>query len=198
MTKSEAKVLVQKTVKNKSEFNKLAKLPKNIKNDFQLEMEKYARNFLKLHFDMQLGIPIVIDGRLTRAGGSYHYNGKNGLRIKMSERFVACALMDEEEGLEAILDVLGHELVHYAVHMQGKPFSDGNKEFEETLAKLNIGASGTTPTNKIKTKKKNTWYEVQDIYANKILKGLRYYNHAKKEIDWAGNRVGYRIVKTYF
>lgn len=162
-------------------------------------MKLYASNFLREHFNMELNIPIKIDGRLTRTGGSYHYKiGGKGILIKMSERFIYGALMDETEGVDAILDILKHELVHYALHEQGKDFGDGEKEFEETLAKLNIGSSGETSKKKRLTKKKNVWYHVYDVYYSRILDRKVLYKHTKEKQDWMGERIGYRIIKSYF
>lgn len=198
MTKTERIVLVEKTTKNKSEFNKIGKLAKSEKVKFENQMKMYAQNFLSQNFNLKLEIPIKIDGRLTRAGGSYHHTTKKGIMIKISERFMYGALLDESEGVGAILDILEHELVHYALHMQGKNYRDGSKEFEETLAKLNVGSSGATNKKKRLSAKKNVWYNIYDMYYDTVFKRVRYYNHAKSESDWVGKRVGYRIEKTYF
>ena len=198
MTKRERTIILEKTVENKSEFNKIAKLSKSEKVKFEKQMNLYARNFLKEHFDLNLEIPIKIDGRLTRTGGSYHHTAKKGLMIKVSERFMYGALLDETEGVGAILDILEHELVHYALHMQGKDYNDGSKEFEETLARLNVGSSGATTEKKRLSAKKNVWYHIYDVYHNRVLGKVNLYNHTKAEQDWIGKRVGYRVVKSYF
>lgn len=198
MTKTDRVVLVEKTTKSKSEFNKIGKLTKSEKLKFENQMKMYAQNFLSQNFDLKLEIPIVIDGRLTRAGGSYHHTAKKGIMIKISERFMYGALLDEIEGVGAILDVLEHELVHYALHTQGKDFDDGSEEFEETLARLSVGSSGATAKKKRLSAKKNVWYNIYDIYHNKVLGKTNLYKHTKKEQDWIGSRVGYRIVKSYF
>lgn len=197
MTKTDRVVIVERAVQNRAEFNSIGKLSKSEKQKFEQQMRMYSRNFLKENFNMSMEIPIKIDGRLTRAGGSYHHTAKKPIMIKISERFMYGALLDNE-GVEAILDVLKHELVHYALHMQGKDYHDGQKEFEETLARLNIGSSGATASKKRLSKKRNVWYNIYDIYHNKVLGKTNLYNHTKQEQNWIGNRVGYRIVKTYF
>lgn len=198
MTKTDRVVIVERAVQNRAEFNNIGKLSKSEKQKFENQMKVYSRNFLKENFDMKLEIPIKIDGRLTRTGGSYHHTTKKALMIKVSERFMYGALLDETEGVGAILDILEHELVHYALHMQGKDYNDGSKEFEETLARLNVGSSGATAKKKRLSAKKNVWYNIYDIYHNKVLGTTNLYKHTKKEQDWIGNRVGYRIVKSYF
>ena len=198
MTKTDRVVIVERAVQNRAEFNSIGKLSKSEKQKFEQQMRMYSRNFLKENFDMKLEIPIKIDGRLTRTGGSYHHTTKKALMIKISERFMYGALLDETEGVGAILDILEHELVHYALHMQGKDYNDGSKEFEETLARLNVGSSGATAKKKRLSAKKNVWYNIYDIYHNKVLGKTNLYKHTKKEQDWIGSRVGYRIVKSYF
>lgn len=197
MKKVETMVIKKELVKDMATFNKIGKLTKKEKEKFTKEMEIYAQNFLKENFNMSIEIPIVIDGRLTRTGGSYHHTIKKPIMIKVSERFMYGALLDNE-GVEAILDVLKHELVHYALHMQGKDYNDGQKEFEETLAKLNIGSSGATASKKRLSKKRNVWYSVYDLYYNGVLDKVQLQKHTKKEQSWSGMRVGYSIVKTYF
>jgi SprT-like protein len=47
---------------------------------------------------------------------------------------------------EHVIDVLKHELVHYALFEQGKPFRDGQKYFEDTLKRLEINPTRTYHT----------------------------------------------------
>lgn len=198
--KKENVVVIRKQFNNVAEINKLGKLTKNEKIQFTSEMERYAQRFLKDNFDLNLGIPINIDGRLTRTGGSFHFmrNMRQATQIKMSERFIYGALQDDAEGVEAILDVLRHELVHYALFKKGSnEFSDGQPEFERTLKELNIGASGATNEKKVMSLKENVWYRIYDEYSGFDGK-IRLYNHTKKAQSWIGKRVGYRIVKSYF
>ena len=179
----------------------IIKLKDKEKYDFEQEMKEYAKIFLRQNFNMNLRIPIKIDGRLTRAGGSFHFfSGKNKRAdmIKMSERFIACAFHDKEDGVEAILDVLRHELVHYALFEQGKNFSDGDEDFENALKELEIGSSGATPESKRLSKTTNVWYSMHDMYRNSVNGKIYPYNHTIKKQDWIGERIAVRIVKTTF
>lgn len=180
----------------------LIKLKKSQKEKYVKDLEKYAQVFLEKNFNMKLEIPIEICGRLTSSGGSFHLfdrkDRRESVKIKMSEKFIALALLDED-GIEAIIDILGHELVHYALFEKGSTeYSDGQKEFEETLARLNIGASGATNDKKILTKKRSIWYDMHDIYKNLLKDELNEYTHKKKAYDWVGQRIGYKVVKYEF
>lgn len=196
--KDDVEVLFKKPYTSK--INNIIKFKRNEKENHEKELRMYANNFLKTNFDMQLNIPIKIDGRLTRTGGSFHYMRKDNkpVVIKISERFMACALHDEEDGIGAILDVLEHELVHYALARQGKNFNDGDHDFESTLAKLKIGASGATNKKKVLSKSENIWYQIVDIYYNQVLDKFYTQNHTKKSKDWVGERLETQIIKTRF
>lgn len=172
------------------------------------ELEAYANKFLEKNYNTNLTVPIKISGRLTSTGGYFKARIEKGIRkpmeIQMSERFIAGALHDGQEGLEAILDTLKHELVHYVLFKLGKDFSDGDYEFESELARLDIGTSGTTNKKLVKSKKLNVWYSIVDIYERqgydiskeKVVTYKTYKNHAQKQAR--GNRIAYEVVKSYF
>lgn len=175
------------------------------------ELEAYANNFLEKNYNTSLTIPIKISGRLTSTGGIFKARIMGGIRepleIHISERFTAGALHDGEEGLEAILDTLKHELVHYALFKLGRDFRDGDYDFENELAKLNIGASGSTSEQLVRSKKINVWYSTVDIYErqgydlskNKIVTFKSYKKHAQKEVKGTKDkRVAYEVIKSYF
>lgn len=192
------KMVVKKGVYS-NDVHKMIKLTSKQKTEFTEQMTIFANNFLKDEFGLGLKIPIEITGRLTRTGGAFHYKSrrKESVVIKMSERFVACALLDND-GINAILDILKHELVHYALYELDKPHRDGDYEFESTLARLHIGASGATNDKKILSQKENVWYTILDVYECKQTQKQYKYNHSQKETAWIGKRIGYEIVKTIF
>jgi SprT-like protein len=51
-----------------------------------------------------------------------------------------------------VLDVLRHELVHYALFMQGKPNADGHPVFERELKRLGIVSQTTINKYAIQSK----------------------------------------------
>lgn len=172
------------------------------------ELEAYANKFLEKNYNTNLTVPIKISGRLTSTGGYFKARIEKGVRkpmdIQMSERFIASALHDGQEGLEAILDTLKHELVHYVLFKLGKEFRDGDCYFESELARLDIGTSGTTNKKLVKSEKLNVWYSIVDIYEQqgydmlkeKVVTYKTYKNHAQKQAK--GKRIAYEVVKSYF
>ena len=101
------------------------------------ELTAYAEQFLKETYGMELYIPIKINGHLRRAQGRYisSYDDKEPKRIELAKTLI-------KYGTDNVIkDTLKHELVHYAFHVQGLPFNDGDKEFEDELRRLGIGSS---------------------------------------------------------
>src|SRR5574344_649385 len=176
---------------------------------YEKQLKKYSEEFLEKHYNTELTIPIKISGRLTSAGGYFKYRRLHGddkmpMEIQISERFIASAIHDGQEGLESILDTVKHELVHYVLCKQGKNFHDGDDDFESELARLDIGASGATNKKLVKSKKLNTWYRAVDVYEresydiieDKVKTYRTYRKHAQKPAR--KNRIGYEVVKSYF
>ena len=176
---------------------------------YEKQLKKYSEEFLEKNYNTELTIPIKISGRLTSSGGYFKYRRvaggeKEPMEIQISERFIASAIHDGQEGLEAILDTVKHELVHYVLCKQGRDFSDGDDDFESELARLDIGASGATNKELVQSKKLNTWYRAIDVYEresydiieDKVKTYRTYRKHAQKPAR--KNRIGYEIVKSYF
>ena len=179
------------------------------KHIYEKQLKKYSEEFLEKNYNTELTIPIKISGRLTSSGGYFKYRRvaggeKEPMEIQISERFIASAIHDGQEGLEAILDTVKHELVHYVLCKQGRDFSDGDDDFESELARLDIGASGATNKELVQSKKLNTWYRAIDVYEresydiieDKVKTYRTYRKHAQKPAR--KNRIGYEIVKSYF
>ena len=210
--KEKAIVKVSSKEMNVNDFRKKYVTLGKQKANYEKELEKYSNEFLEKHYNTSLTVPIKISGRLTSSGGYFRGRISGGVRepmeIQMSERFIASALHDGQEGLEAILDTLKHELVHYVLFKQGRDFSDGDDDFESELARLDIGASGATNKKLVQSKKVNTWYKVVDIYEresydiieNKVKTFKTYKKHAqnpaRSRIGY--ERIGYEVVKSYF
>ena len=102
------------------------------------DVKKHAKNFLRDNYGMVLNIPIKRNNRLSRAMGRFIHTERKPVAIDL-----AGSLLDYNER-ETILDVLEHELVHYALFSKGLPYHDGDDYFEESLKELGISATNTT------------------------------------------------------
>lgn len=172
------------------DVHKMLKLSKENKESYIKEMIEYAKNFLKMHFGLELEIPIRINARLTRVSGYFEHTAKKALGICMSEKFIALALLDEEDGLHSVLDVLAHELIHYALFILGEDNRDGSVSFEKKLAELGIRSSGVTKEEKRFNHSLSVYYDLVDIFEGSDL----YWKHTKNGYK---GRVGYKIIKFY-
>jgi len=103
------------------------------------QLRKYAEKFLKETYGMSLSVPLELNGRLKRACGRFVYYVRSGEPkvVEMNKEFV------ENNEPVVVLDVLRHELVHYALFMQGKPHADGHPVFEKELKRLGIVSQKT-------------------------------------------------------
>lgn len=100
----------------------------------EVQLTMYARNFLRDEYEMDMSIPLVLNGRLKRSMGRFMYmrEGNRPVRVEMNRDFV------NNNDIDLILDVLKHELVHYALCYKGMDFSDGDSDFENELSRLGV------------------------------------------------------------
>lgn len=116
------------------------------------QLEKYASKFLKDNYQLEMSIPLELNGRMKRTCGWFKsLRFKDGrtpiaLKIELNKFFV------ENNEPVAVLDVLRHELVHYALFQQGKPNTDGHPVFEGELRRLGIVSQSTINKYEIKSK----------------------------------------------
>lgn len=108
-----------------------------------IQINRMAKEFAKQYWDMDFNVPIEVNSRLTRALGrmrfkvSYQYRRKIYTPNKLE---LAARLMENYKD-ETIISVLKHELCHWALAVQGKPFEDGHPVFEREI--IRVGASST-------------------------------------------------------
>lgn len=95
------------------------------------EIEDRCNKFLEENYDMGLGIPIKINNRLSSTLGAYVlYVGES--YIEFNGKFIRNGTLEEIE------KVIKHECIHYALHMKGLPYYDGDDYFEEELVRHKV------------------------------------------------------------
>ena len=116
------------------------------------QLTGYAKKFLKETYNLELTIPIELNGRMRKTCGWFKHTrsrvtgeGK-AVKIEMNRFFV------ENNDPITVLDVLRHELVHYALYIQKKPYNDGHPVFENELKRLKIVSQSTIDKYEIKSK----------------------------------------------
>lgn len=102
----------------------------------EFELRRCAEKFLRSNFSLELEIPIRISKRMKSKLGvfilKYRGNEVTGSEIVISESFIT----NNEK--TAVLDVLYHECVHYALYKTGQPYRDSDAAFIRTLDRLGI------------------------------------------------------------
>lgn len=99
------------------------------------KVNQYAVEYWGMHFNTE----IRVNARLTRSLGVYKYRKVNN--------FVRPVALELSKNLltryndEVIDGVIKHELTHWALSIQNKPFEDGHPVFEKEL--LRVGAPST-------------------------------------------------------
>lgn len=110
------------------------------------QLKQYANKFLMENYHMYLDVPLRLNGRMKTTFGWFRHQ-RNGapLSVELNKYFV------ENNEATVVIDVLKHELCHYALFMQGRPYKDGQSEFENELKRLNIISQSTIDKYKIAT-----------------------------------------------
>lgn len=104
------------------------------------ELYSIAREFLDKEFNMKLDIPIFINSKMKTMFGCFRSKKKVAWQIDISKEFM------DTHPEEHIIDVLKHELVHYACFKMKKPWGDKDAYFKETLDRLGICRTRTYKT----------------------------------------------------
>jgi SprT-like protein len=89
---------------------------------------------------MKLDIPIFINNRMKTTFGYFRVRKGVAWQIDISKEFM------DTHPEEHVIDVLKHELVHYACFEMKKPYGDGDKFFKDTLDRLGICRTRTYST----------------------------------------------------
>lgn len=80
----------------------------------------------------EFGIPFthkaIFNNRLRTTGGRYLLVSHN---IEINRRYL------DELGMEEIKGIIKHELCHYHLHLQGKGYRHGDRDFKQLMAKTN-------------------------------------------------------------
>ena len=107
-------------------------------------LERVADDFLKENFNLTLDIPIRISNRMTSMHGKFVQTVNRVTGETKSKEIVISSDLYNYHGYFKMIDTLKHECIHYALYTLGKPYSDGETYFENTLKKHGVSSTGTT------------------------------------------------------
>lgn len=105
------------------------------------EIISQVGEFLSDEYNVDLDIPITINGRLTSTLGRFRYNRHEAVGIELSKNLITY------NDISSIMSVALHEAVHYALYELGLPNSDGHPVFENELKKHSIVSNYNKNTN---------------------------------------------------
>lgn len=122
----------------------------------QNQLERYADKFLAENYGMKLLVPLKLNGRLRTTCGRFVYTQyRNGSKPSVPKVVDLNKFFVKNNEPTVVLDVLRHELIHYALFMQGKPHSDGHHVFENELKRLGVVSQRTIDKYNITSKPVN-------------------------------------------
>jgi SprT-like protein len=98
----------------------------------------YSNKFLKDNYGLKLEVPFKINGRLRSTHGKFAYAISRSTGVRTAKSVQLSKFLIENNSIETVLDILRHELVHYALFVLGKPNKDGHEYFEKELKRLGI------------------------------------------------------------
>lgn len=101
------------------------------------QLTVYAAEFLKKNYHLSLHIPITRNNRLRSTHGRFVIRNNKAYKIEL-----AGYLLDYGS-YEAIIGVLKHECIHYALFLQKADFKDGEHAFENELKKYQAPGTNT-------------------------------------------------------
>lgn len=119
----------------------------------QRELWEYADNFLQRNFNVPCQIPIELNGYLTtclgrfiakKCYGRYFAVATEGLcSVDVPIKIELNRNMVYNSSKEDIYDTLKHELIHYYLCSEGKPYGDDTGLFTDLCTKLQVGLTNT-------------------------------------------------------
>jgi SprT-like protein len=112
------------------------------------QLRQYAKKWLMDNYSMELIVPLQLNGRMQRTCGWFKHKRAWNMPtcIELNKFFV------ENNDPTLVLDVLRHELVHYALYMQKRPYRDGQATFENELKRLGVVSQSTINKYTIESK----------------------------------------------
>ncbi|MEI3605890.1 SprT-like domain-containing protein [Pseudogracilibacillus sp. SE30717A] len=108
------------------------------------ELKKIASEFLSKNYNIELNVPVLRNNRLRTTLGRFVISSdkKTPLRIEIAGNTL-------DYGTDkAIIGVLKHECIHYALHLKGESSTDGHPYFESELKKHDAPSTRSTRIGK--------------------------------------------------
>lgn len=149
-------------------------------------LTKLATDFLHRHYEIALNIPIMRNNRLRTTQGRYVTKRDNTpLRMEISGQTLDYGTDD------AILGIIKHECIHYALHQLKQPYKDGTALFESELRKHNAPSTRTMLIGKLYTFTCNQCGTIGETRRKQLMKTPEKYRTTccQAKLTWTGERI---------
>ena len=149
-------------------------------------LKDIANDFLLTYYQVPLEIPIERNNRLRTTQGRYvmKHDG-TPLRIDLSGSTLDYGTE------EAIIGILKHECIHYALHKLNKPYKDGTPIFEAELKKHHAPSTGTCFIGKLYVFTCDACGKVGETWKKQLTKTPEKYRTTccKARLTWTGEQI---------
>lgn len=113
-----------------------------------VELQKLVEEISLKYFNKPFRHQAVFNPRLRTTGGRYLLHSHN---IEMNKKYL------EQFGEEELVGIIKHELCHYHLHLEGRGYKHGDKDFKSLLKKVDAPLyCSTLPETLEKRKKQKT------------------------------------------
>lgn len=140
--------------------------------EIKIKLNSFAVEFLNKNFpDVEWNSKILLAEYNNYSAGSFLnmtpnqkilFDERNTTQILLSEPFLYAMVKFNDFGI--IQPIIEHELVHYALWHQGMNFHDGQDDFENKIAELNIRSNNAEVVNiySLGIERKKTDFGIED------------------------------------
>ncbi|UTR05716.1 SprT family protein [Alkalihalobacillus sp. LMS6] len=91
------------------------------------ELQRLTEELSQSYFDLPFKHKAMFNGRLRTTGGRYLLSSHH---IELNEKHYL------KYGKEELIGIIKHELCHYHLHLLGKGYRHGDKDFKQLLKKV--------------------------------------------------------------
>lgn len=107
------------------------------------DLTKLAKEFAMEYWGMEFNVPIIINNRLRNSLGRMCFNLERLTGKIIPTKLEMAGITLSNYNNNTIIGILKHELCHWALAMQGKPFNDGHPVFEKELQRIGAPSTNT-------------------------------------------------------
>lgn len=111
----------------------------------EIDLEEIFQSLNAQHFDGSLELPVLKwNGRLRIAAGRFIPGKRQFFQTKTPVIEIASYLKSEDQSFRHVWDTMGHEMIHYWLWSEKKPYGH-TKEFKEKMKSMGVTRYNPVP-----------------------------------------------------